>query len=286
MDKLDIEIAVLLYNRAYHAIQVFESLKNNGVNSFTVFFDYADTPKAKKAQGLIEKYLKTSNLNVKKHFYNSKMGLAKAVVKSVSYILKKHDAVIFLEDDCLTRSGAIRYFKDGLNSLHKNKIIRSISGYTYPINKLYWGKNSELLLSKRFSTWGWATWSDRWLDYKTPNEMLNIIGERKIDISTYGNDIAEYLKNESYINGENDVWSITWILEHFISNSYSVFPRETYIENIGMDGTGVHCKNTNTFDHSIHRSLFVLHDWHNIDYYPENELIIKRFMEKNSNMIY
>ena len=42
MDKLNIEIVILLYNRPYHAIQVFESLMSNGVNSFTVFFDFAD----------------------------------------------------------------------------------------------------------------------------------------------------------------------------------------------------------------------------------------------------
>ena len=239
------------------------------------------------AQKKIDDYFAVNNnLEVNKYYFKSKRGLARAVVESVSITMENFDAVIFLEDDCVVRPGGIQYFYDGLNDLKNDKTIRSICGYLYPVKNLIWGDNLELLKLKRFSTWGWSTWADRWKDYKKIEKILDIIQKKQININEFGNDIADICQNNSFLNGDRDIWSISWVLEHFISDSYAIFPRETYIDNIGMDGSGVHCKSTKIFNNSIHRSLFILRDWENIEYYNNNEIQIKEFMEVNSDAIY
>ena len=54
-------------------------------------------------------------------------------------------------------------------------------------------------------------------------------------------------KNKDFLDS-NEIWSINWSLLNYITNTFSVFPSRSLISNIGFDGSGVHCSNTNEFD--------------------------------------
>ncbi len=285
---MNVEIVVLVYSRAEHSIKVIESLIQNRVSSFTVLFDKADNLLCEREQEAIINYInKNKSLTVRKIFHNRKMGLAKSVVNAVTTTLSKNDGILFLEDDCVVRPGGINYFRDGLRKLQGDKRIRSICGYTYPTNDINWGSNEELVLLKRFSSWGWATWADRWNGYTgNVRRMIAKCEAQGVLLEDSASDLARLCSKDEYLNGEKDIWSIPWVLEHFATETFSVFPRETFIDNIGLDGTGTHCANTDVFDNSKHRSLLVMRDWNSIDYYPENELTISQFMNDNSQEIY
>jgi hypothetical protein len=42
--------------------------------------------------------------------------------------------------------------------------------------------------------------------------------------------------------GELDSWAIRRTYAQFRNNAFTVFPRKSLIANIGLDGSGVHCK--------------------------------------------
>ena len=288
MSDLTIEIVILVYSRAHHAIKVFESLIDNSVFSFTVCFDKADSEVVNSEQKKIIYYLDNNPyIKAKKVFFENKMGLANSVINAIKLTLKEHDAIILLEDDCVVRSGGIQYFKDGLRNLNDDKRIRSICGYTYPTPDLEWGSNQELALLMRFSPWGWATWADRWKDYnKDLSNLIDTLDSSGLLIEEFASDLARLCAEREYLNGSKDIWSVSWILQHYLTDTYSVFPRDTFIDNIGMDGTGIHCERTEVFDHSIHRSSLVMRDWKNIEYYPTNEIVIRKFMDVNGKAVY
>ena len=94
-------------------------------------------------------------------------------------ILKFVSKVIVIEDDLICSDNLLNFMNDSLDFYQENKDIWSISGYTYPLNSL---KNyaSSVYLTYRGSSWGWATWKDRWdtvnwnMDY-FPKLLLNPI---------------------------------------------------------------------------------------------------------------
>jgi hypothetical protein len=281
-------IVVQVYKRAEHSIKVFEGLERNQVSSFLVSFDKASDSESQSAQEEMIGYLdRKKSLSVEKLFHRERLGLANAVVETVSKVLEVTDRIIFLEDDCVVRSGAIPFFHEGLRALENNRQVRTICGYSYPLRNLHWGKNQELMYAKRFSSWGWGTWRDRWSDYtRDLRYLVKCCHEKEIAITSIGVDIAKMLARDEYLAGGRDIWSLSWTLLHFLTDTYAVFPRETFIDNIGFDGSGVHCQVTPAFQNSVHRSLFKRYDWSSISHEPKNEELIRKFMAKNGEYIY
>ncbi len=59
--------------------------------------------------------------------------------------------------------------------------------------------------------------------------------------------MKKYLKNKRLLNNSADVWSINWAFLHYFTDTYCVYPNVSLIRNIGFDGSGVHCRYSNSF---------------------------------------
>lgn len=51
-------------------------------------------------------------------------------------------------------------------------------------------------------------------------------------------------------NGEIDSWGIKWYASVFINNGYGLWPYVSLVNNIGNDGSGVHCSISTKYNHS------------------------------------
>ena len=50
------------------------------------------------------------------------------------------------------------------------------------------------------------------------------------------------------LSGElNDVWTLNWVLTVYLNNGFYIYPTISHIDNIGLDGSGVHCGKSNLF---------------------------------------
>ena len=281
---MDIEIALIIYNRPEHTKEVLAGLRREGVTSFSVFMDAASLREDKERQKELFDLLLSidwADIKIYKHKYN--LGLAKSIRYAVEYTLSDSDAVIILEDDCVPRPGFMSYMKRALH-LYKNRVqVRSICGYNYPNLELDYGQDYVTFL-KRFCPWGWATWSDRWPRFN-PNlkEIVEEIVASGTELSSMGRDIERYCNDPIFLNGKSDTWSINWILAHYLTDTYAVFPKQSLIDNIGFDGTGVHCTDTDVFQHEVEADTFQVKALpREIQYKPENEVIIRSFLELNS----
>jgi hypothetical protein len=45
----------------------------------------------------------------------------------------------------------------------------------------------------------------------------------------------------SQMEGKLDSWAIRWCYHHFKNKAFCIYPTESYVNNIGLDGSGVHC---------------------------------------------
>ena len=282
---MKITIILLLYNRPGHTIKVLKSLKNNNANGILVFLDGAknkqDIFKQKKILKILKSYKEIiSNIIIR----NKNIGLAFNMIKSIDYTFdKKTDAIIVLEDDCILKKNGFNFFKDSLNYFKDEKDIKSICGYRIGNYRDIYRNNGPFIL-KRFFPWGWATWKKEWLDY---HKTLKNIKLKKNNLKFYPNDIKILLSKISNKNFKRNIWSIPWIISHYVNKKYSVYPPLSVIENIGLDGSGVNCNISKQFSLNEYNKFKKLKINYNKIYYNDiEEEILNNFMEKNYNLIY
>jgi hypothetical protein len=97
--------------------------------------------------------------------------------------------------------------------------------------------------------WGWATWARSW-------ELFELNGQKLLDELQYKKLQKEADFNNSYgysrmlkdqINGKNNSWAIRWYMSCFLQNKLTLYPKRSYIQNIGNDDSGTHCSQTDQF---------------------------------------
>jgi len=246
-------IILFVYNRPWHLQQTLKALKQNTLAEKSELFIYSDgnkdnTDEAKvlEVRRFIHDFRGFKSLKIIENDKN--LGLAKSVIEGVSEVLSTNDKVIVLEDDIITAPSFLTFMNNALEYYQNNKNIFSISGYTYPIN-IPASYREEVFISYRSSSWGWATWKDRWekTDWKVKD--FNIFVKDKNAQRLFnraGEDYTPMLYSQ--MRNEIDSWAIRWAYSHFRNNGYCLFPTKPLCENIGTDSSGTHSANTGKFD--------------------------------------
>ena len=57
---------------------------------------------------------------------------------------------------------------------------------------------------------------------------------------------------ENQINGNNNSWAVRWYMSAFLKDMLTLYPGQSFVQNIGLDAEGTHCKNeTDLFEISL-----------------------------------
>jgi hypothetical protein len=279
------EVVLLLYNRPDHALSVVDSLIENGVERVRAFMDHpADAEVARGQERFLDEVGRRPRFSLDLHRQEQRLGLAKSVRFALRSVFETADAAIVLEDDCVVRPGGMEFFLTGLGALEHDRRIRSLCGYLFPCPFLR--SDADPLLLRRFCTWGWATWRDRWRDYdENLGRVVERLEGRNLRPEDLGDDLSELCRSAKFLDGRADVWSPSWILEHYASGTFCVYPCDSLIDNIGFDGTGKNCRSTDAFATS---GAGPRRAWNFEQLYHcvENEELLKDFMSRHGLTTY
>lgn len=259
-------IALFVYNRPEHTLKTLKSLKNNTLADMSILYIYLDKNKNSKDKQAVLKVKEIINeenwcRTVKIVEREENFGLYKNIVNGINDIVNSHNKVIVLEDDLLTSPTFLEYMNMGLNLYEKKRQVFAINGYMFPIQL----ENTALRKAGFLpltSTWGWATWLDRWqlFEYDLCNKKhIENNKELKQRFNFGGYDYYKMLENKNS-------WGIKWYYTMFEYNGLCLFPYKSLIDNIGHDGSGVHCKNDDK------REQIIINDTL-INEFPNNEMI-------------
>jgi hypothetical protein len=210
-------------------------------------------------------------------------GLAASIKNGVSEVLNKHGKVIVLEDDLVTSPAFLTYMNKALHYYENRKSVFSISGYNLPATKMPIPKDYEydVYVSLRNGSWGWGTWIDRWLqvDWNVSNyeTMLKNYQMTKA-FNRGGDDVFSMLQSQQ--NGKLNIWSIQFTLAHFENHAVSIVPTVSYVDNIGLDGSGENCKPNSTL---VNSSLSEKENVKFLNVLYEDERLINAFYSANCN---
>lgn len=249
-------VVVFAYTRLEHLKKTLYSLEKNlfaRESDIYIYSDAAKTPdeeeKVIEVRKYIDEFQKTSvfcNVFVTKADKNK--GLACSVIDAVSDIINRFGNVIVVEDDLCVTSDFLEYMNRALDYYEKNENIWSISGYTafLPSLREY---EYDVYLSYRGSSWGWATWKNRWnkVDWNVSDFEKLKKNKRAIKkLNRGGEDMFKMLSRQ--MEGKIDSWAIRWCYQQSKENMYTIYPKYSKVLNNGLDGSGEHCCVTDTYN--------------------------------------
>jgi len=243
-------IALFAYARLDHTRRTIEALRRNDGAAESDLYIFADGPKGagdEAAVAEVRDYLRSvsgfKSVRVVEQAANK--GLAQSIIDGVTEVTGKHGRVIVIEDDIVTAPGALLYFNRALEHFRDHAGVFSIAGYSPPpsVMPLPEDYDYDVFCVPRMLCWGWATWKDRWdkADWKARDldGLLASPSQKRAYAHWIGQDSLGTL--QAWAAGRKDVWACRWVFAHFKHHAVCVCPVVSYVDNIGLDGSGANC---------------------------------------------
>lgn len=209
-----------------------------------IFSDGAKNLKDAAQVAEVRRFLKTvdgfKSVSIREEPTNK--GLATSILEGVSELFQQYKAVIVLEDDLVTSTNFLDFMNEALKEYEANAKIHSISGYTVPM-KVPAGYFYDNYFTRRATSWGWATWKDRWerVDWSVSDyEQFSGNPEEKKTFNAMGSDMSSMLAKQ--MNGTINSWAIRWCYHQFKYDLFTAFPIISKISNIGFGAGATHTK--------------------------------------------
>lgn len=244
--RLPAPVALFVYNRPEHTRRTIDALRANALAAATPLYVFADAPgdeasvdAVRQVRELISDIPGFASVTVVCREYN--LGLAGSIIDGVGMLCERYGRVIVLEDDLVTSPHFLQYMNDALRFHENDESVGSVSAYMYPVDIT--PDMPETVLLEFPMSWGWATWRRAWAlfdpDGRRLMEQLESRGLRASFDRVGPGAFVRML--QAQIDGRNNSWFIRWHASLYLAGRRSLAPTRSLINNIGLDGTGVHC---------------------------------------------
>lgn len=236
-------IAIFAFNRPKSLTAMIDSLKKNELYDASEKYIFIDGPRNDHDREKIKKVIQiarevTQNIRISER----NKGLGASIISGVTEVINLYGSAIVLEDDLRLMPGFLSYMNEALEKYRDHSDIFSICGYGLKIKrpKNYVG---DVYLSDRSSSWGWATWADRWnsVDWEVKDfAELKANASARRAFNRAGSDMYGMLRD--YMEGKNHSWAIRFCYSQFRQKRFSVHPFSSFVENDGFGEGATNCK--------------------------------------------
>ncbi len=243
-------ILLFVYKRLWHTRQTIIALQLNELARDSELYVYSDGPNNRKTEQAVDEvrsYLQHIDGFKAVHMIkrDDNWGLAKSIITGVTDIVCQHGKVIVLEDDLLLSPYFLRFMNDGLEFYKNEEQVISLHGYTFPIKD----KLPETFFLRGADCWGWGTWKRGWEEFEeNGHKLLDKLEHDKLTREfDFGGSYPYSRMLRNQIQGKNDSWAVRWYASAFVKNKLTLYPGRSLVKNIGLDGSGRHCTESDSF---------------------------------------
>ena len=245
-------IILFAFNRLVPLQQTIASLLANEEAQESVLYVYVDGARPnhegedKKVQA-VQDYIRSIKgfKEIHTDFSNENRGLGASIIRGVTEVIHKHGQAIVLEDDLVLSPNFLCFMNQGLERYAKETRVFSICGYSNQV-KVPSGYTADTYFCTRSSSWGWATWADRWDSVNWELEHWDTYKPHAAAFNRWGgSDCWKMLRD--WHDGRNQSWAIRYCFNQFLQNKLSLFPIISKVDNRGFDGEGTNCKKWSRF---------------------------------------
>lgn len=242
-------IALFVYNRPEHARLTIEALLNNDFSEESNLIVFSDAPKSvshAEDVGKVREYIHQINgfKSVAIIEREINYGLARSIIEGVTDLCEKYGRVIVLEDDLVTSRYFLRFMNEALDIYAHEDRVMHISGSTYPIADM----EAETYFFRVPLCWGWGTWGRAWQHFRKNDDIMLRFDRKMRREFSFNNSYHYWEQLEANHKGLINTWFVYWYATLFLRNSVALFPGQSLVKNIGMDGSGVHCGVNQNYD--------------------------------------
>lgn len=247
-------IGIGVYGRVNHLKQTIAALLQNDLSDQSDLYIFSDAPRPGDEERVAEvrdylhqvkgfKSVSVIERTTNGRTYNNRAGM--------KYLLDKYGKMIWLEEDIVTAPGFLSFMNQALERYASYPDVISITGYTQPIPipKDY---EPDVFFLKSFNAWGFATWRHKFspFDFSYDSATFYSVArdsKKLAKLQENGEDLLLMLWDDC--RGRIDALDVKVMFHQYLKGLYTVYPVQSYVQNIGHDGSGVHCPPSDRFHH-------------------------------------
>lgn len=245
-------IIVFAFNRLEPLKVTISSLLSNSESSESKLFVFVDGPRKDK-NGENKKVEEVRNFirsitgfkSIEYQFSENNRGLGNSIIAGVTAIINRYGRAIVLEDDLVLSGNFLSFMNHALNQYENEKNVFSICGYSNKV-KVPFDYHYDAYFCTRSSSWGWATWADRWNSVDWELKDWDRYQQHRKEFNRWGGSDCWKMLNDWH-DGRNKSWAIRFCFSQFLQNKFSLFPVISKVRNDGFDGLGTNCKKWSRF---------------------------------------
>lgn len=237
-------VAIFCYRRPMHLERTIRGLMECPEFSRSNIFVFCDGPRGDDESAAVEatRALAKKLLGDRAEYVFSERnrGLAASIISGVSAVLERFETVVVVEDDLVVSPYFLEFMNDGLRLYADDERVASVHGYVYPVSSGF----PETFFLRGANCWGWGTWHRAWRHFQADGRVLAKELRKRGLVRTFNleNSYPYYRMLLNQAAGRNNSWAIRWHASAYLKNMLTLYPGRTLVENIGMDGSGDHCK--------------------------------------------
>ena len=178
-------------------------------------------------------------------FSSSNNGCYLGVTKAIDWFFANEEFGIILEDDLVFDSTVITFLTQGLLKYSGNVEVGAVCAFSHLSPYLISNAPISTQMVSFPSSWGWATWGDRWAkverdfsSYSYPSFITRSLKYGGLSGVRTWMQVRKRLEKE-----ELDSWAYRWLLTHCRYGWKVVVPSRSLITNIGFRPDATHTKN-------------------------------------------
>ena len=243
-------IALFVFNRPRHTRLTVEALCHNELAAESDLFVFSDGPRSDndfKAVQEVRDYIRSitgfHQVTIIERHRN--LGLAQSIILGVTEIVNRYGRIVVFEDDLVTSRFFLKFMNDAFSVYENESKVMHISGGTYPIDDF---SATDTYFLRIPLCWGWGTWKRAWDSFNKNIDIMKKFDNRMIAKFNFDGTYPFWEQLELNKNGQLRTWFVFLYATIFLHEALALFPSKSLVNNIGHDGSGVHCDKSDAYD--------------------------------------
>lgn len=240
---IEVPVALFVYRRCAPLHRTLDCLRASGAGRLYVFSDAAAGPEAQDdvaaVRALVAAIDWTDTIVVERP---RNLGLSASIRDGLDSVFAAHESVMVIEDDVCVAPEFCRYAQAALDAYRDEPRVAGVTGLRYPFARDALERYPyDVFMSPRFSSWGWASWRDRWASFSFDGVALrNALAERgaELQAARAGADMPWLIENAIVRESLGGSWDVACAANMLLRDQWFVTPAWNMVENSGIvEGT-------------------------------------------------
>jgi acetyltransferase-like isoleucine patch superfamily enzyme len=248
-------VVITAFKRPHHLKATLEALSRNELADRSELFIFCDGPKLYSTQQDLEMIQQTrevakarkwcGQVTVFESEHNN--GLVRSFLKAINFGIGHAGRVIVLEDDQETSVGFLKYMNEALELYKNDEQVMHVSGYMYPAD---FRADTDTFFLNVQSCPGWGTWERAWKHYRhDASALCEEVRRHPGGVAAFDIVWSKWFTQlEKNVSSPGYSFAVRWYATCYLRKGLSLFPRQSLVRNIGIDGSGEHCQPSTMYD--------------------------------------